>query len=84
MATVEKLRKAVKITEANQQELIGRYGADMYDLDQFPVGYWLVTDFGDNGEYRYDGVLLEADLDAKYTRTKTLLNGFIEIKRRPT
>lgn len=73
--------KAVKITAANQGYLASRYGEDD-DLDVFPVGYNLVTHFGDNGEYRYDGVIDDAELDRLFVRGQTLHNNFFEITNR--
>lgn len=69
--------KGIMITSENQQELLLRYGE--IDADIFPVGYIMVTDFGDNGEVRYQGVLNQAGFDAAYEKGVALLNGFFAV-----
>ena len=71
--------KAVVITINNQQELMARYGSS--DLEEFPIGYVLVAEFGDNGDPRLIGVLSEANFIAKYTTGEALKNGFYSVTR---
>ena len=72
--------KAVTITQGNQLYLANRYRT--MDLDEFPIGFIMVAAFGDNGEYRYDGVLTEAKFNEKFTKGRALENGFYSITRK--
>jgi len=74
--------KGVVITESNQQSLLIRYGFPDSDLDMFPVGHIMITDFGDNGDSRYNGVLTQTQFDSVYTKGETLLNDFFEVLRK--
>jgi len=74
--------KGVIITESNQQSLLIRYGFPDSDLDMFPVGHIMITDFGDNGDSRYNGVLTQTQFDSVYTKGEDLLNNFFEIHRK--
>lgn len=79
-------KKAVLITKENQPSLALRYGYPIEDIqDVFPVGLYLVAEFGDNGEcHRYNGVVSYEYLNASYDRVgEPLHNGFFEIKPRP-
>ncbi|MET0786544.1 MAG: hypothetical protein ABWY25_07560 [Paenisporosarcina sp.] len=73
--------KAVKITKENQVQLATRYGED--DLEQFPIGYIMIANWGDNGEYRYEGVLTEVNFSLKFVKGEALENGFFAISRKP-
>jgi hypothetical protein len=42
----------------------------------------MVTDFGDNGESRYDGVLSQELFDSMYVRGEDLRNDFFAIIRK--
>ena len=70
--------KAIKITEANQSMLMQRY--DLIEEVFMPIGYWLVTDFGD---LNMDFSLLDnTKFDELFERGRALQNGFIEIARK--
>ena len=72
--------KAVTITKENQSTLATRYGKS--DLEEFPIGYIMVANFGDNGEYRYEGILTSAKFDATFVKGEALQNGFYAISRK--
>ena len=74
--------KAVVITKDNQQQLMARYGVDPNDTDQFPIGYIMITVFGDNGDERYEGVITQATFDEEYIKGTSLKNGFFAIDRK--
>ncbi len=71
--------KAIAITKANQHMLMIRYNSS--DFDEFPPGYILVTWFGDNGDFKYRGVLSEANFNAKYVKGEALENGFFAVRK---
>jgi len=71
--------KAITITRDNQQMLATRYNLD---VGAFPIGYIMVANWGDNGEYRYEGVLTEENFNAKYVRGQALENGFYSITKK--
>lgn len=73
--------KACKITLDNIDMLAGRFQIDKDDYPvMLPVGYWLVTAFGDSSDY---DLVEDAKLDEEYTRGRELQNGFIEVVIRP-
>jgi hypothetical protein len=74
--------KGIKITESNQQMLMARYNIPHDDLEMFPIGYIMITDFGDNGEERYEGVLTQARFDQSFAEGEALSNGFFAINRK--
>jgi hypothetical protein len=69
--------KAVIITEKNTDFLCTRFG--IVDVgDQFPIGYILVTDFGNDETF---SVLSPVNFDLEFEQTgTTLLNDFFEIR----
>jgi len=71
--------KATLITSGNRSMLAQRYSTE---VEEFEVGYFLIAEFGDNGEFRHQGMLTKDELDAHFTRGEVLDNGFFEIKRR--
>lgn len=71
--------KGVVITESNQQSLMARYGVLPEDTDQFPVGFIMITMFGDNGEERYEGVVGEERFNKSFVRGQDLANDFFEV-----
>lgn len=68
--------KAVKITKDNRTALATRYALD---LDAFPIDYFLVTVFGDDGDYRYEGVLTEEKFNEKFAVVRYIENDFFDI-----
>lgn len=74
--------KGIVITKQNQPLLMSRYGTNIFDEEMFPIGYIMVTDFGDNGESRYDGVLSQELFDSMYVRGEDLRNDFFAIIRK--
>lgn len=72
--------KAIKITPTNQKMLATRY---LLDLDAFPLEYVMVTEFGDNGDYRYEGVLTEVEFNEKFVKVAEIGNGFWDVVRIP-
>lgn len=75
-------KKAINITKENQQQLMTRYGFPQDDTDAFPIGFVLVTWFGDNGDSRYEGVLTQENFNATYVKGEALQNGFYAITYR--
>jgi len=71
--------KATLITTSNKSMLAQRYNTE---VEEFEVGYYLIAEFGDNGEFRHQGMLTKDELDAHFTRGEVLDNGFFAIKRR--
>ena len=71
--------KATLITLDNKDFLAQRYGVE---TEEFEVGYFLIAEFGDNGEFRHQGMLTGAELDAHFTRGEVLENGFFAITRK--
>jgi hypothetical protein len=71
--------KAILITRDNRNMLANRYGVEP---DEFAIGYYLIAEFGDNGEFRHQGMLTSAELDRLFIRGEALDNGFFAIKRR--
>lgn len=70
--------KAIYITTANRPMLMQRY--NQIEEKFFPLGYWLVTDFGDEN---MDFSLLTSDkLDELFDRGPAIQNGFIQITRK--
>jgi hypothetical protein len=73
--------KAIKITTGNVGMLASRYSImDEDKTELLPVGYWLVTDFGeDNPDY---DVLTNGMFVTNFNLTGvTLENGFVEVER---
>lgn len=71
--------KAILITRDNRNMLAVRYGVEP---DEFAIGYYLIAEFGDNGEFRHQGMLTGMKLDMHFTRGEVLENGFFAIKRK--
>lgn len=71
--------KAVLITRENRDYLASRYNQD---VDSFPIGYIMLANWGDNGEYRHDGTLTQARFDELFTKGATLENDFFEAIRK--
>lgn len=72
--------KAIKITTSNQLMLCSRY---QISYDEFPIGYWLVTTFGDNGEETlFEGLLDQVIFYELFTVDETLENDFISITKK--
>jgi hypothetical protein len=71
--------KAIKITAANQEMLMARYQSE--DPEMFPIGYVLITHFGDNGDCMHDGVITQELFDQTFETTGNLENGFVAIVR---
>lgn len=71
--------KGIVITQSNQQLLMSRYMVNVFDTDMFPIGYIMITDFGDNGERRYEGVITQELFDSLYVRGEDLKNDFFAI-----
>ena len=46
--------KATLITRDNKDMLAQRYGVE---TEEFEIGYFLIAEFGDNGEFRHQGML---------------------------
>ena len=74
--------KGILITESNRAMLMARYNSS--DPDEFPIGYILVANFGDNGmePERYEGLLTQAFFDQTFTRGEDLQNGYFAINRK--
>lgn len=68
--------KAVLITESNRDYLASRYNLD---VEAFPVGYIMVAEWGDDGRFRYQGILTQEKFDELFVKGKTLANEFFEI-----
>lgn len=71
--------KAIVITKQNQQFLMSRYSVNVFDTDLFPIGYIMVTDFGDNGDRPFEGVVTQEMFDSLYVRGEDLQNDFFAI-----
>lgn len=71
--------KATLITWGNRDFLAGRYNVE---IEEFEVGYFLIAEFGDNGEFRHQGMLTGDELDKHFTRGEVLENGFFAITRK--
>lgn len=74
--------KGIVITQSNQQLLMSRYMVNVFDTDMFPIGYIMITDFGDNGERRYEGVITQELFDSLYVRGEDLKNDFFAIVKK--
>lgn len=71
--------KAVKITAENQQFLASRFGVEPDDYtDMLPIGYWLVTDFGNDDTF---DTLTEDMFNHNFIVGDTLENGFVAVER---
>jgi hypothetical protein len=68
--------KGVVITSDNQQMLAGRFNRT--EVDELPLGYTLVTDFGVDEHFV---TLTPANFDELFTKGETLKNGFFEVIR---
>ena len=71
--------KGIVITQSNQQILMSRYMVNVFDTDMFPIGYIMITMFGDNGESRYEGVITQELFDSMYVRGEDLKNDFFAV-----
>jgi hypothetical protein len=71
--------KAIEITKDNREMLMSRYGSS--DLEEFPIGYFLVAEFGDNGDPRLIGVLNYDNFIAQYVVGEALKNGFYSVTK---
>lgn len=71
--------KGIVITNDARLMLMSRYNVPIEDVEQFPLGYIMVADFGDNGEFRYEGVLTETRFNELFVKGKALMNGFFEV-----
>ena len=70
--------KAVLITKSNQASLGSRFMVDDV-LEEIPIGYVLVTDFGNDEKF---DLLTVENLNAKFVATGvTLDNGFYEVEQ---
>jgi len=69
--------KAIKITVENRSMLAGRFGRE--DTNELPVGYWLVTDFGNDETFE---TVTPARFAALFTVGETLKNDFVDIERK--
>jgi hypothetical protein len=69
--------KGVSITTANRDMLAARFMvvADDYD-DVLPLGYWLVTDFGNDDNFE---ILTTEKFSATYTAVDPIKNGFYDL-----
>lgn len=71
--------KAIKITADNQQLLASRFGVDVDDYDDvLPLGYWLVTDFGNDETF---DTLTEDMFNHNFIVGDKLENGFVAVER---
>lgn len=72
--------KAIKITEKTIDYLVTKFAVDPEDkADQFPLGYYVVTDFGNDETFE---VITEAVYLAKMVVTDPELdNGWIGVSR---
>jgi hypothetical protein len=71
--------KAIVITPENQDMLCIRYDLD---AGAFPIGYIMVTEFGDEGDFRYIGVLHETTFNEKYVKGEAIQNGFFAVTKK--
>lgn len=70
--------KAILITKENQNTLMGHFArSDQEDL--FPIGYYLITDFG-NDEY-FDTITVEM-FNQLFNNDGAIKNGWIAISRK--
>lgn len=71
--------KAILITKANQAMLASRYNMEEFDISaRLPVGYYLVTDFGNEETFE----TLTPELFAQtYVKIEDIKNEFISIAR---
>lgn len=70
--------KAITITAANQDMLVSRFGLEQLDRHrQLPIGYILVTDFGNDENFDVISPALFAKL---FKKTGDIKNGFISIE----
>lgn len=70
--------KAVLITAENQRMLMERYA--LVEEMFMPVGYYLVTDFGD--ENMDFSLLTKKNLEAQFDIGDPILNGFFAIAKK--
>jgi hypothetical protein len=71
--------KAIKITKDNRQLLASRFNVDVDDYDDMlPIGYWLVTDFGNDDTF---DTLTEDMFQHNFIVGDTLENDFVAVER---
>lgn len=73
--------KAIQITARNQAQLGSLYGLDGYE-EEFPVGHYIVADFGTHQDEHYEGVFSPAELQAQFIQLRPLENHWIEVEKR--
>lgn len=72
--------KATKITRDNQKELASKFDiVDGEEADELPLGFWLVTEFGN--EHSFD-VLTPTNFDLLFVIEQEIRNGFYAIQSR--
>jgi hypothetical protein len=78
------IKKAVLITEDNQFYISSRFEIEPEDMEEY-VGFYLVTEFGDDEQFSF---LSKAALDKLFVpstpnnKDEALDNGFFEVVRR--
>lgn len=74
--------KACLITDTTIDTLAGRWLIEKEDrADLLPMGYWLVTPFGDSPDF---DVVTEEVLLERYRKGRTLQHGFIALSENGT
>ena len=72
------MQKGIKITKENQKSLMSKFSKD--DAEElFPIGYWLIADFGDDETF---DTLTEDTFNELFVIAGEILNGFSAIQRR--
>lgn len=67
--------KGIVITAENQQMLVNKFTTGE-DLEQFPIGYVLITDFGNEDTFE---TLTPELFAAKFTAGENLKNDFFDV-----
>ena len=71
--------KGIVITPQNQNTLLGSYTTAL-DLEQLPIGYILVTDFGNEDTFE---TLTPEEFALAWTVGETLQNGYFDMVAKP-